>query len=77
MRAPMALPSLSWMLFSCLVLLSQVQGEMSPPLALGFLPMLRAKRGGSLLWDARGNAEAYAHTMEPHETPPSSRLPSG
>ena len=27
MPPPMALPSLSWMLFSCLVLLSQVQGE--------------------------------------------------
>ncbi|XP_039708458.1 regenerating islet-derived protein 3-gamma-like isoform X2 [Pteropus medius] len=27
MLPPMAFPSLSWMLFSCLVLLSQVQGE--------------------------------------------------
>ncbi|ELK38204.1 Regenerating islet-derived protein 3-gamma [Myotis davidii] len=37
MLPPMALPRMSWMLLSCLMLLSQVQGELSLPAALGSL----------------------------------------
>ena len=39
----LGLPRLSWMLLSCLMLLSQVQGEISLPLALGSQCLLRAK----------------------------------
>ena len=43
MLPSLGLPRLSWMLLSCLMLLSQVQGEISLPLALGSLCLLRAK----------------------------------
>ena len=39
----LVLPRLSWILLSCLMLLSQVQGEISLPLALGSQCLLRAK----------------------------------
>ncbi|TKC34182.1 hypothetical protein EI555_007425 [Monodon monoceros] len=44
MMPSMGLPSLSWMLPSCLLLLSQVQGETSLPLSLGSQCLLRAKK---------------------------------
>lgn len=37
MLPPTALRSVSWVLLSCLALLSQVQGEAALPLALGAL----------------------------------------
>lgn len=35
MLPPMALPSMSWMLLSCLMVLSQVRGELALSVALG------------------------------------------
>ncbi|XP_059516708.1 lithostathine-like [Myotis daubentonii] len=43
MLPPMALPRMSWMLLSCLMLLSQVQGELSLPEES--LPKIRCPKG--------------------------------
>lgn len=69
----MDLPSMSWVLLSCLMLLSQVQGELSLFLTL----VLANGQGQDEKEDSRGTGDVYPHTMKLPKTRPSPHRPSG